>query len=111
MHLSDITRRRVFEQPYSKARREIGPQSILWSLLFGPFYYWRQGALIEAVLVAIFTLAILFVDDDSAVIGPEVLSTLITLALLASVILAPVILASSYRRRGWVEVGSGDEEG
>jgi glycerol uptake facilitator-like aquaporin len=108
MDLSDFTRRRVFEQPYSKTRREIGPQSILWSLLFGPFYYWRQGALIEAVLVAIFTLAILFVDDDSSMIGPAALSTLITLALLASVILAPVILAASYRRRGWVEV---DDDG
>jgi hypothetical protein len=104
MDLSDLTRRRIFEQPYAKTRREIGPQSILWSLVFGPFYYWRQGALIEAAVIAIFTLAVCFVDDDSPVIDPAVLSTLITLVLLASVIFAPIILAASYKRRGWVEV-------
>jgi hypothetical protein len=101
MDLSDFTRRRIFEQPYSRTRRVIGPKSIAWSLIFGPFYYWRQGALIEAVLVAIVTLAIFFVDDDDSLIGPELL---ITLLWLASVILAPVILAASYRRRGWVEI-------
>ena len=104
MDLSDFTRRRVFEQPYSKTRRAVGPQSILWSLIFGPFYYWRQGALIEAVLIAIVTLAIFFVDDDGSVSGPAALSALMTLVWLASVILAPVILAASYRRRGWVEI-------
>ncbi|MBV8652583.1 MAG: hypothetical protein JO255_14040 [Alphaproteobacteria bacterium] len=101
MDLSDLTRRRIFEQPYSKTRRAVGPKSIAWSLIFGPFYFWQQGALIEAVLVAILTLAILLVGDDDALIGPELL---ITLLWLASVILAPLILAASYRRRGWVEI-------
>jgi hypothetical protein len=105
MDLSDLTRQRIFEQPYLRTRRVIGPKSIAWSLIFGPFYYWRQGALIEAVLVAIVTLAAFVVDDDGSGIAAAAPSALVTLIWLASVILAPVILAASYRRRGWVEVG------
>ena len=104
MDLSDLTRRRIFEQPYTKTRRAIGPNAMLWSLLFGPLYYWRQGALIEGVVFAVATIPILFVDVDSSLISPTLLSVLTTLVWLASVILAPFLLAASYRRRGWVEI-------
>jgi hypothetical protein len=97
-------RQRIFEQPYAKTRREIGAKSMLWSLIFGPLYYWRQGALIEGIVFAIATLPIFFVDADSSLISPELLEGLTTAIWLASVILAPILLAASYRRRGWVEV-------
>jgi hypothetical protein len=104
MELSDFTRQRKFEQPYAKTRREIGVMSMLWALLFGPIYYWRQGAMIEGILFALATIPVFFIDEDSSTISIPLLEGLTMAIWIASVVLAPVLLAASYRRRGWVEI-------
>jgi hypothetical protein len=107
MDLADFTRQRRLEQPYSKTSRKIGMASMLWALFLGPIYYWRQGALIEGLLFALAYVPLYFVDADSSAISPDILWDFMILAWIASVILAPVLLASSYRRRGWVEIPEG----
>lgn len=104
MDLSVYVRPRAFQQPYSKVSRAVGIQSVLWVLMLGPIYYWKQGAMIEAILLSLASIPLLFVDESSSYVSVPVLSALTTFVWAAAAILAPVLLALSYQRRGWVEI-------
>lgn len=104
MDMSIYLHRRVFRQPHSGATAAVGISSVLWALIAGPLFFWRKGAMIEAALLAAAGASLWFFDAGSALISLAALRTITTTIWAGSVILAPVLLELSYRRRGWVEV-------
>ena len=104
MDMSIYSHRRVFRQPHSGATAAVGISSVLWALIAGPLYFWRKGAMIEAALLAAAGASLWFFDAGSALISLAALRTVTTTIWAGSVVLAPVLLELSYRRRGWVEV-------
>ena len=99
MDFSVYARPRRFRLPHLRTTAAVGPSAVLWALLTGPFYFWRKGALIEAIVIAAATLPFWAVDSE----GP-VLDAISGLVWLGAVLFAPVLLMMSYERRGWVEV-------
>ena len=104
MDLSIYSHRRVFRQPYTGATAAVGISSVLWALMAGPLYFWRKGAMIEAALLAAAGASLWFFDAGSALISLAALRAITTAIWAGSVVLAPVLLELSYRRRGWVEI-------
>jgi hypothetical protein len=41
--ISIYSRPRVFQEPFFKITEAVGAQSVLWSFIFGPFFYWKKG--------------------------------------------------------------------
>lgn len=70
-------------------------------LLLGPIYFWRKGALIEAIVLTVLTVLPFFVPDDTPLIGSDLFSFCLWGA---SVLFAPMLLSWSYERRGWDEI-------
>jgi hypothetical protein len=101
----------VYSHPHTyrhaifKQTQTVGRSAIFWALLSGPFYYWKKGARIEAILLCLSAVPLYMYDSDSSIVSYSTLWDLTTLVWLISIIGAPVILAASYRRRGWVEPG------
>ena len=101
-------RRRVFRHPFAGTTESIGVHSVMFALLTGPIYYWRKRARVEAVVLAIVGVAVLAYDPDSALVSGAVLSDITTAVWAGSVVLAPLVLALSYRRQGWIEIVDSD---
>ena len=97
---------RKFQSPYLKTTEGVGPLSALWALLFGPAYYWRKRAPIEALLFACALGALLFLDPgwNIAGISDDIDIEIGTLLWLSVALAAPVLLPACYRRKGWTEV-------
>ena len=81
---------------------------MIFALLSGPIYYWRKRARIEAVVLCIVAAPLLIYDPGSALISRAVLSDVATWVWVGSVVLAPFLLAQSYHRQGWREIGDSD---
>jgi hypothetical protein len=103
MDLSIYARPRLFEQPRRGARETVGIWSVLWALVGGPIYYWKKGAMIEAIVLCVSSTPFWAFAGDGSSAGLAVLQDTTTLIWAASVLLAPVLLTMSYRRRGWTE--------
>jgi hypothetical protein len=102
----EYLRRRTFQNPVLMITETVSGWAILWVFLFGPLYYWRKGALIEALLMALGSIQILGIGFDDSALGFD-LSDLPDVALvvwIAFSALAPALLIMRYRRRGWVEL-------
>jgi len=105
MDFSVYSRPRTYRHAVFKKTQAVGLAAIFWALLSGPFYYWKKGARIEAILLCLSTVPLFMYDSESSLVSYSALSDFTTLVWLVSVVGAPVILAASYRRRGWVEEG------
>ena len=98
-------RRRVFAPPFDAPSEAVGLQSMLFAAISGPFYYWKKRARIEAVLIALSGLPLLVYDPSHALLSRAMLTDLASAVWALSVVLAPLLLALSYRRQGWSERG------
>ncbi len=103
--LSIYSRPRRFQDPFSKITEVVGVQSMLWAFLFGPFFYWKKGAQIEAVLMVLSAAPLLqlsHIGSKYSVSFSEIpyVSAVFWAAFVA---LAPLVLVMHYRRKGWVE--------
>jgi hypothetical protein len=104
--LSIYSRPRVFQEPFFKITETVGVQSVSWAFIFGPFFYWKKGARIEAVLMFLAAVPLLQVSQT----GPKFSMNLSEIPYLSGIlwaafaVLAPVLLVMHYRRNGWVEM-------
>lgn len=97
---------RSFQSPYMKVRVEVGPASILWALLFGPAYYWRKRAPVEALIYFLLTVPMVGLADIAEAAGlPDSVDIGLVLWVFFA-LAAPALLARSYERKGWVEVSA-----
>jgi hypothetical protein len=94
---------RTFRQPATNKLASVGWRTVVGTLLAGPFYYWRQGALIEGAIMSAFGLMSIFVDDETLSISPDTFDDIGWAVWGAFVLLSPLLLAWSYQRRGWIE--------
>jgi hypothetical protein len=80
----------------------VGLRSVLWAFVFGPFFYWKKGARLEAAVMLLSAAPLLAVDQNSVslVAIPYLSATLWTVI----AALAPVLLVMHYRRKGWLEL-------
>jgi hypothetical protein len=99
---------RRFQSPYLKSTEAVSPLSALWALVFGPAYYWRKHAPIEALLYVVALGALLFLDQDWDLLGVPDGIDIGTLLWLGFGLAAPVLLPACYLRKGWVEVAKGN---
>jgi hypothetical protein len=95
---------RRFRQPFTEAVETVGLGTIWWALFSGPFYYWKKGALIEGTIMGVAAFLYLFVDPDTSLISPSLLDNIDWVVWGGFVLFAPLLMAMSYRRRGWVEI-------
>lgn len=77
---------------------------MIWAGLSGPLYFWKKGAQIEALLLALVCLPPIFASPTNSAIDPKLLSQIASLAWGGAALLAPLLLGACYRRRGWDEV-------
>ena len=98
MDLSVYSRPRRFSLPHLDITRAVDSSAIVWAVVTGPFFFWRKGAMIEGFVVAAATLAAWALDADGLIKGVS------SLVWLVAALLAPMLLAKSYERRGWVDV-------
>jgi hypothetical protein len=103
MDISVYTKPRIFEQPHLGKIQSVGISSVFWALVGGPIYYWKKGALSEAIFLGVATTPFWAIDSDRSYISIAALRDMTSVVWAVSVIFAPVILMMSYRRRGWVE--------
>ena len=96
-----------FRQPILNKTEIVGLRSIFWTAITGPFYFWKKGAVIEGAVMFMLGIWIEFADPDVLKIDPTLLSDLDWGVWGAFALLSPLLLAWSYRRRGWVEVADG----
>jgi hypothetical protein len=104
MDLSIYAGTHKFRQPYLSRVQSVSGLSVLWALLTGPGYFWRKGARIEAMLLALVSVPPLVADREHSLIDPSVLSAFASLTWAGAALCAPLILSYCYRRQGWVEV-------
>jgi hypothetical protein len=96
-----------FRQPVLNKTEIVGLRSIFWTACTGPFYFFKKGALIEGAVMLVLGLWIGFADPDALKINADLLSDVDWSVWGAFVLASPILLAWSYRRRGWVEVPEG----
>jgi len=99
---------RRFESPYVKAREEVGPSSILWALLFGPAYYWRKRAPVEALIYFLLTVPMIGLQDLAEETGLPYSIDVGLLLWIGFAVAAPALLAGCYLRKGWIEVSASE---
>jgi len=96
--------RRVFRSPFIGYTETVSGWSALWALLFGPLYYWRKRASIEALVFLIATAPLLGFADEVELLGISDSFDLGSVIWTAFALAAPVLLPACYRRKGWEEV-------
>jgi hypothetical protein len=106
MDLSIYFESRKFRQPYLERTQSVGIVCVLWALLSGPIYFWKKGARIEAMLLAVASVPPLLADQEHSLIDPNLLSGFASLVWGAAAVFAPLLLMQCYRRQGWIEIGS-----
>ena len=105
MDFSVYFHRQSLHHPVLAKTESVGPRCLFGALIIGPLYYWKKGARIEAILFCLATIPLFMYDPGSALLSRATVAQLTTLAWLASVALAPLLIALSYRRRGWLPAG------
>jgi len=108
MPMGGLFRRRVFRHPFRATTESVGIHTVLFALISGPIHYWRKRARIEAVILGVVSLPPLFYNPASALVNRAALTDAVALVWIGAVVLAPALLAASYRRQGWIEI-AGDE--
>jgi hypothetical protein len=103
-----LFRRRVFRHPFRRVTESVGLHSVIFALISGPFYYWRKRARIEAVLLFTAGVPLMVYHPGHAMVSRWVLSDAATVVWAAAAVLAPLVLALSYRRQGWSEIDDPD---
>ncbi len=101
MDLSVYFHRQSLRHPVLPKTESVGPRCLFGALIIGPLYYWKKGARIEAILFCLAGIPLFMYDPGSALLSRAMVAQLTTLAWLASVALAPLLIALSYRRGGW----------
>lgn len=104
MDWSIYFRTRRFRQPPRERIQAVGWGCVIWAALSGPFYFWKKGAQIEALLLTLACVPPMFADPANSAIDPQLLSQIASLAWGGAALLAPVLLIACYQRRGWNEV-------
>ncbi|HXQ49812.1 MAG TPA: hypothetical protein VN802_01855 [Stellaceae bacterium] len=104
-----MIQRRNFRQPATNAVASVGLKTVIGTLFAGPFYYWSRGALIEGTIMSVFGLMSIFVDDETLSISADTFDNIGWAVWGAFVLLSPLVLAWSYRRRGWIDITPGAE--
>jgi hypothetical protein len=104
MVLADYFSRRVFRSPFIGYAETVSGWSACWAFLFGPLFYWRKRAPIEALLFLIATAPLLGFADEVELLGISDAFDLGSVIWTAFALSAPVLLPACYRRKGWEEV-------
>jgi hypothetical protein len=104
--LSIYSRPRVFQEPLLKITEGVGVPAVLWSFIFGPFFFWKKGARVEAFLMALSAAPLLQVSHTGHKysLGFSEIPYLSPVLWAGFAALAPVLLVMHYRRNGWIEV-------
>jgi len=104
--LSVYARPRRFREPSLNVTEPVGVQSMLWALIFGPFFYWKKGAQAEAVLMVLSAAPLLQLSHIGSKYSVSFSEIPYVSALLwaAFVALAPALLVMHYRRKNWEEI-------
>ena len=95
---------RVFQSPYLKVTESVSGLAVLWAFLFGPVYYWRKRAPVEALVLAVLDAALLFAPGEGIDLGLVEIDYASLVVWVASALAAPFLLPLCYRRKGWVEL-------
>ena len=106
LDLSIYSRPRRFQDPLSKITEGVGLLSVLWSFIFGPFFFWKKGARAEALVVALSAVPLLDVSHigNKYHVGFSEIPYLSPILWAGFAVLAPALLVMHYRRKGWIEV-------
>jgi hypothetical protein len=99
MDFSLYAQPRKFARPRLKKTECVGADAVLWALVSGPVFFWRKGALIAGIIAGLATLPFWGIASEGYL--ADVIGGLVWLGAAA---LAPLLLAASYRRRGWIDV-------
>lgn len=111
MAMAGFFRRREFRHPFRAVTESTGVHSMLFALMSGPFYYWRKHARLEAVVLCVASLPPLVYNPATLLVSHAALTDVATLSWAGAVVFAPALIALSYRRQGWVEIGASGGEG
>jgi hypothetical protein len=103
MLLAEYFSRRMFRSPFVGYTEVVSGWSALWAFLFGPVYYWRKRAPIEALLSLVATVPLIGFSDQSDILGFLDAVDLSSIIWMAFALAAPVLLPACYRRKGWNE--------
>lgn len=104
MVLADYFSRRVFRSPFIRYTQTVSGWSAFWAFLFGPLYYWRKRAPIEALLFLIATAPLVGFADEMELLGISDAFDLGSVIWMVFALAAPVLLPMCYRRKDWEEV-------
>jgi len=109
MTLTDYLGPRTYRSPYRHITVTVGLNSVLGVLVLGPVYLWRRGAMIEGLLLILAGFALFILPRQGLMANQDLvaglaLGDILELALwVGAALAAPVLLASSYERRGWTD--------
>jgi hypothetical protein len=106
MDQSSYLESRKFRQPYLERTQSAGAVCVLWALLSGPIYFWKNGAQIETSLLVLASVTPLFADQEHSPIDPILPSGFESLVWGAAAVLAPLLLMQCYRCQGWIDIDS-----
>jgi hypothetical protein len=106
MVVEDLCRRRVFRHPFRSKTESVGLHTVLFALLSGPVHYWRKRARIEAAVLGIAALAPVFYNPATALVSRAALTDAAAVLWAGAGVLAPALIAMSYRRQGWREIAA-----
>ena len=108
MTLTEYFEPRSFRSLYLKRTEGVSGASALWALLFGPAFYWRKQAPVEALVLSVTDLVLMVMPDSLLGIedANDILGVLVWLGFAVG---APLLLPICYRRKGWVEIGRSAE--
>jgi hypothetical protein len=106
LDLSVYAQPRRFREPSLKITEAVGVQSVLWALIFGPFFYWKKGAQAEAVLMVLSAAPLLQLSHVGSKysVGFSEIPYVSAFLWAAFVALAPALLVMHYRRKNWEEI-------
>ncbi|HXP72737.1 MAG TPA: hypothetical protein VN823_01195 [Stellaceae bacterium] len=97
---------RRFRSPFLGSTERVSPLSALWAFLFGPVYYWRKRAPIEALVFALALGSLFLLDEDWDISALSSGMDMDTAIWLGFALAAPALLPACYRRKGWVELAA-----
>jgi hypothetical protein len=64
MDLSIYSRSRKFKLLHLKTTDRVGGEAVLWALIGGLLYFWKKGAMIEALVIGAATLPFWAIDTE-----------------------------------------------
>jgi hypothetical protein len=106
MRLIAYYQQRVFEQPRGERTEVVGWRSVLWAYLFGPLFFWKKRARLEATLLLLAMVPLLNIESSEHRYRIELYGNEYPVLVVwtAFAFLAPVLLVIGYRRKHWREI-------